>query len=367
MDLGRVKLRPVGVVTKQQHHTQVPQVSHTDIESYNQRVRQCDLDQWLERAAPFTFPTFLIPFSVAEGAALLECCKKKSAASVPPSLLSRLNQVIHEKLQKDGAFVKLSSRSAKDSTVSGQRTRDLFRRFVAEEESRKKSSSSSQGADGNLDDNDLLICINRAHIDALKVDSAEDAFFLLVNSERILDDLDLALEHSKVSWNQHIVVRQWIQCPLQREFRGFVFRARLTALSQYYVPCFFPELQQHDWRQRVLQEIEVFFKQVVDCLPLDNANQCCVVDFCVLDHDDDNNKKKKLKCYLIEVNPFNDYEGCGTSASLFDWKKDSSLLRGEENNNNENKIHFRWQEKKEDNILQLVGTAWRDEFKSVTK
>ncbi len=35
---------------------------------------------------------------------------------------------------------------------------------------------------------------------------------------------------------------------------------------------------------------------------------------------------EKKRVLVIEINPFNDYDGCGTSAALFDWKKDRKVL-----------------------------------------
>jgi len=29
---------------------------------------------------------------------------------------------------------------------------------------------------------------------------------------------------------------------------------------------------------------------------------------------------------MIEINPFNDYDGCGTSGAMFDWKADHKVI-----------------------------------------
>ena len=131
----------------------------------------------------------------------------------------------------------LSSRSAKDSTVAGALTQRLFEQFYAECKDKNANSK--------------LICVNKAHIQALKTTDAASCFKQLLASERILDDLDLALEHPE-SWSQKLVVREWVGVPLSHEFRylnqmleclclsvvirGFVFGGSLCALSQYYIP-----------------------------------------------------------------------------------------------------------------------------------
>jgi hypothetical protein len=186
--------------------------------------------------------------------------------------------------------------SEKDATVAGERTRSAYER---EFESSKEK-----------DDNAKFISLNRAHIDALAVSSSEEAIALLLASERILDDLELALEDSS-NWNQHLVVRKWIDMPLAAEFRGFVVKGKLTALSQYFAPCFFANLQGRE--EQLAAQCRQLLEKICHLIP-----SSVVCDFAVLEH----------QVLVIEINPFNDYEGCGTSACMFDWKKDRQILDG---------------------------------------
>ena len=61
-----------------------------------------------------------------------------------------------------------------------------------------------------------------------------------------------------------------------------------------------------------------------------------------------------LTClFILELNPFNDYEGCGTDPGLFNWKADRELLDGHQ------PFEFRIREEPFDvkpNIIQ----AWRE-------
>lgn len=125
--------------------------------------------------------------------------------------------------------------------------------------------------------------------------SAAEALALLLASERILDDLELALEFP-ATWSQQLVVRRWSPVALDGEFRGFVFGGRLTALSQYYVPCFFESLQDATHRARVVAQCTALVDAVRAMLPK-NANECAVVDFLSVDNG--------AAVKIIEMNPFN--------------------------------------------------------------
>jgi hypothetical protein len=146
----------------------------------------------------------------------------------------------------------------------------------------------------------------------------EEALSLFLQSERILDDLELALE-DKGHWSQHFVVRKWIDMPLWAEFRGFVADGKLTALSQYFAPCFFPELQ---GIQNVVAKVcQDLVEKIRHLIP-----NRVVADFAVVVN------HGEFHVLLIEMNPFADYEGCGTSSCMFDWKADRAVLEGFGNN-----------------------------------
>ncbi len=163
--------------------------------------------------------------------------------------------------------------------MSSGRTRQLFGEYCARD----------------ADDNAKLIAINRAHIEALRVTSVTDALALLLASERIFDDLELALEFP-ASWSQQLVVRRWSPVALDGEFRGFVFGGRLTALSQYYIPCYFESLQDAERRARVAAQCAALVASVRTLLP-PNKNECAVVDFLSVDNG--------ASVKVIEMNPFN--------------------------------------------------------------
>lgn len=126
--------------------------------------------------------------------------------------------------------------------------------------------------------NTVLQCLMRSHIEALRVTCAENAMQMMLESDRIYNDLVTALEKPE-SWNQHFVLRQWVSIPLAFEIRGFVMNnrhktffwikvifCRLTALSQYYHYCFWQNLV--DKKEQILHLILNFFELVKDKIPI---------------------------------------------------------------------------------------------------
>ena len=93
-----------------------------------------------------------------------------------------------------------------------------------------------------------------AQINSLCIATGREAIELLIDSERVyigmttnhphynnplftlLTDIKRAFELYNLSgnWNVYIAVRKWIPHSIQGEFRGFVWKKKLTAISQYF-------------------------------------------------------------------------------------------------------------------------------------
>jgi len=142
-------------------------------------------------------------------------------------LKSKLQSYIDSSGFKDGSFVKLSSRSAKDATVGSEKTFNIYRELISKV--------------SNPTDNDRLIAINRAHILALRMTSANEIIQIFTSSERIYDDLSLAFEEPD-RWNQHFIFREFVEIPIEFEFRAFIVENQLKCMCQYYHIIFFPIL-----------------------------------------------------------------------------------------------------------------------------
>lgn len=128
---------------------------------------------------------------------------------------------------KDGfAFVKTSSRSAKDAPLVQDRFRELYLRelnLFSEEE---------------RTENTRIMCLLKAAFEALRVKTAEEVIDMFIRSERIYQDLLLAAVNQVAAYNEHFVIRKFVDIPVDMEFRGFVWNYELVALSQYnYTIC----------------------------------------------------------------------------------------------------------------------------------
>jgi hypothetical protein len=164
---------------------------------------------------------------------------------------------------------------------------------------------------------------------------------LFLKSERISDDLSLAFEQPD-KWSQCVVLREWVEIPLYFEMRGFVYDRKLTALSQYYSVSVYDEILTQ--ASKLEEKIRDFVAQIGPLLPC----EAVVMDIGV--------EEKSGRVFLIELNPFNDYEGCGTSAAMFDWTADREVLEGRA------PFEFRIETevKSDADIEKMLGNNWRE-------
>jgi len=243
-------------------------------------------------------------------------------------LASKIDAEI-KKFQSGEAFVKLSSRSPKDATVKGDRTAIIIRDLKKQWKEKHQNESFS--------DQDKLEILNQAHINALRVTTGKETVALFCESDRIWEDLDLGLESGNFA--QQVIIREWNPIPLKFEFRGFVCNRKLTALSQYYFILFFKDIKNN--KEEIQNIVFQTFEKIKDILPIDSV----VVDFAV--------DLKNKRAIVIEINPFDNYIGCGTSPALFDWKKDRKTL-------DEGPFEFRIEETQRPEFRKLLGNEWKE-------
>ncbi len=110
-----------------------------------------------------------------------------------------------------------------------------------------------------------------------------------------------------------VMAREWRQFDTDWEFRCFVFKKQMTAISVYNNLGYYPEMIGKEEKIKTL--ILEGFDQVKDLLAPEFETY--IIDFAIVDE----------KAVIIEVNPF----GPMTGPSLFDWNADRYLLqRGED-------------------------------------
>lgn len=78
-------------------------------------------------------------------------------------------------------------------------------------------------------------------------------------------------------------------------------------------------------KEKIAKVIQEYYQSKIQpLLAASPAYNCAVVDFALLRDGDDYVPK------VIELNPFNNYEGAGTGGSLFHWTGDRDILEGKE-------------------------------------
>lgn len=164
---------------------------YTEENPYFEAVRPTYLENWPDGLRELSIPQVDIPLTLNEAAALGSNLMEYFETFDGPAAqdLSSIRLRLDEAIARfpGGAFVRLGSRSPKDSWLG--------------------------------------------HREGLRVTTAEKALRLLCDaSERISDDLHLALA---CEYAPHLFVRQWIEIPCWAEFRCFSRDGELVGISQY--------------------------------------------------------------------------------------------------------------------------------------
>mmetsp|Transcript_86164 Transcript_86164/g.258241 ORF Transcript_86164/g.258241 Transcript_86164/m.258241 type:complete len:298 (+) Transcript_86164:409-1302(+) len=194
------------------------------------------LEKWLPHVEDLSFETISIPL-LQDEAKLIRACYKHlhsgtvPASTLPPNLCTPLAALGHrlapalESLAKRNAsaavFAKLSGRSSKDAPLH---TAQLDADFAA-------NLAAAHAAPA--DDNARLICLFDAALSVMKVSDVAHLLWLLVNSQRVDEDLDVALRHPE-RYDQCVVLREWWDgVSTDLEFRMFCVGGKPTGLTQY--------------------------------------------------------------------------------------------------------------------------------------
>jgi len=198
-----------------------------------------------------------------------------------------------------GVFAKLSSRSAKDATDAQERLQQLFAKYC------KESNVDDQ------DDNGRIAELLKAATHCMKVSSSSQVVSMFINSERIHHDIGSALKYGKEQFKQNVVIRKWIPIDIDMEFRGFVHKGKLTALSQYNHIVYFQRLS--DMKQEIAKKICTFYEQQIKERLKDYEGY--IIDFALCGENYD-------RILVIELNPFME----STDAALFSWQQEREKL-----------------------------------------
>jgi len=140
-------------------------------------------------------------------------------------VLGRRLAPVLEALTKENAsaaaFGKLSGRSSKDAPLHTARLDAEF-----------KANLARVGA-APTDDNARLGCLFDAALGVMQVKDVAHLLWLLINSARVDEDLDVALRHPE-RFEQCVVLREWWDgVSTDLEFRMFCVKGSPTGLTQY--------------------------------------------------------------------------------------------------------------------------------------
>lgn len=171
---------------------------------------------------------------------------------------------------KDGfAFVKLSSRSAKDAPLLQSKLKTIYQEKIL----------LCQPEEQDLE-NTKIFCLLQAAFDFMKVKTAADVMDMFVRSERVYQDLLLAAVNRPEVYNTNFVIRKFVDIPVDMEFRGFVNDGTLNAISQYNYLIFSKRLV--ELKEALHRQVLSFFNDVVaPKLRSSNFPKNYVIDFAV--------------------------------------------------------------------------------------
>jgi len=222
------------------------------------------------------------------------------------------------------AFVKLSTRSPKDSKKALARAEEAYRRRLA-----------SSAEEIRQDDNARWRMLSEEVTRAGAVRSAEEGLDLLLDSERVFEDLEYALRGPKLDrgavgsdavyeYDMRLAIRAWDpRLTPQSEFRAIAWAGKLTCLGQYFHPLYFEELQQPELQKAIEADCQDMFHKEAVQRTVQLLGGHCIIDFAWLGPG---------KVIVVELNPF-DGVCLGTfpaSTGLFLWENeaDRAVMQG---------------------------------------
>ncbi|KAF0971912.1 hypothetical protein FDP41_009608 [Naegleria fowleri] len=317
-----------------------------------------NLDVWIEAIEDHTFKTRMVALSRDQICAIIsdheyftseenEQLKQSVGMDLmmsfdverKNSILQELEKSVNHEMQQlmnkngcntEGCFIKLSCRSPKDAFAVCEKMQTIFAGRIGQfiQENGRKPS-----------ENERLIAVNEAFIQSMKVTSFAEEYHYFKKSARVLEDFMLYLIRSKSHSNLdpiQIIIREWVEIPIQHEFRSFVKNGKLTAISQYFDTCYFPELVLH--ASEIKEKLIDFFNtHIGSSIPMKDY----ICDFAI---------SSDGKVYVVELNPFSST----TDACLFSWSKDSSILNGL----NGVSIEMRVKKKEEKHLKHEILSVW---------
>eukprot|EP01155_Anaeramoeba_flamelloides_P030618 Anaeramoba_flamelloidesa87125_41.p1 GENE.a87125_41~~a87125_41.p1 ORF type:complete len:286 (-),score=87.49 a87125_41:123-980(-) len=252
-----------------------------------------------------------------------------------------------KKLTTENFFIRMSSRSPKDAALTSPKFKEEYTnafQTILENDEKKNDQFSEKNTTINRKIHSLYI----ASVRALSCKTGMEAIKLLIESKRIQGDLlQYAVEGL---FELQFWLREFHFFPVELEMRAFVYKKKLTALTQYNEFVYFPKIERN--KSAIMEKVQNFVKQIIQEIPFQNfvldINPCFENDNSpLLDEEKD---FSQLKIYICELNPLAEFAGSG----CFDWVKDRDVLTGN------SPFEFRIVEKPPQFGIQNIPETWKE-------
>lgn len=322
--------------------------NHENISKTRDYFFQSSVDEWYNKLTNATFRSEFISITKDEAQIIIQHWKQVTSSSeeeeaIPiglENLVQRIDATICNKFSvNDGVFIKLSTRSPKDSKTIFRKSTQRFRDRIAEnrvEDAHIRTSSS--------EDNMRMIAMSEEMLKGCAIYSGLEAVQILCDSHRVAEDLMYAYEEGDKDYEVSIVVRAWDpRINPACEFRGFVWNRQLNCIGQYWHSLYFPHLQDVELQKQIGNDCLQFFESLKESLPVPNA----MLDLAWFGPGE---------VLLIEVNPL--MEGLGSfkgSTGLFDYYSDANVLQGSA----PFEIRVRNVEESRSSLISHMSMEWR--------
>lgn len=266
-------------------------IKQADIDEYQGKVLDVNTEKWLDLLKGLTFPTRYSPISVEQARLFVSVygrlyknldhksiCRLSWEDKLSPEeniilegMRTELAKAMNDYVKESYVFVKTSSRSPKDGPLAQERLEHLYHQRLSSfpEEDRTKENSKLTAL--------LQVCF-----DAMMVKNANEVMDLFMRSERIYQDMLLALAVPD-RFHENFVIRKFVHIDVDMEFRGFVYNYDLVALSQYNYLIFSQRLLEQ--KDRIRQKLTEFFEtEVKTRLMTEEFSSNFIIDFAISQH-----------------------------------------------------------------------------------
>jgi len=225
---------------------------------------------------PFVFPATYIPLSNSHIETLLSSYNTKTSSSALSGFIQLINDAILseygklEKHQQKTFFPRISTLSPKDIVVS--------------EASHKE----------------------------MQVKNGEEVVSVFLKSERLRQSLQQFQKFNDPEKKLYLILVEWQQFERKGEFRCFVYKEKITAISQYH--CYSNFGFNETDKKVILQAIQTLWDGVSLYLPYEDCVMDVYIDFSTDEH----------LTSIIEFNPWGGDLIAGSA--LYNWETDRAIL-----------------------------------------